>query len=64
MVNTIYLYLGQVDHSLCGVDMFESVEEGKVPLRHLSFPSLFSDTGMGRSRSRLSFPVLIRFHSF
>lgn len=46
MVDTICLYLSQVDHSVCGIDTFESVGEGKV---HVSFPSLFSDTGMGRS---------------
>ena len=63
MVNTICLYLSQIDHSVCGIDTFESVEEGKVLLRHVSFPSLFPDTGMGRSRSRLSFSALICAHT-
>lgn len=41
MVSTICLYLSQVGHSVCGIDTFESVEEGKVPPRQVSFPPLF-----------------------
>jgi len=54
------LCLSQVDHSVCGIDTFESIEEGKV---HVSFPSLFPDTGMGRSRARLSFSALVCAHT-
>jgi len=54
------LYLSQVDHSVCGIDAFESVEEGKV---HIYFPSLFPDTGMGRSQSRLGFSALVCAHT-
>ena len=63
MVNTICLYIKHVDQSVCGIDTFESVEESKVPLRHVYSPSLFPDTGMGRSRSRLSFSALIYAHT-
>jgi len=41
MVSIICLYLSQVDHSVCGIDTFESVEEGNVPPRQVSFSSLF-----------------------